>query len=226
MKMIIDNVEFDYNVACKLLKLKYKDCPFDSLTDIWNDIETLSFTDIAKLTNVEQRRIGILHLGMERLISQVEPKLINKETINKTTTWVDSNGELVTKEFKDTYELYQVSGDKLSKGLNGWNKIPNSYYIKFKDTSTDREYLLWINPNNVFRTNNENGWYKDIKDINAIQCIAWTIQTNIPKGSIKEILRQGDCILIKPKNKEKLEFLDTPRHLTENEYRKLLVAES
>ncbi len=54
--------------------------------------------------------------------------------------------------------------------------------------------------------------------------IAWTITTNIPKGNIKEIYRQGDCILFRPKGK--YEPLNTPRHLTEKEYSKLMVSES
>jgi hypothetical protein len=66
---------------------------------------------------------------------------------------------------------------------------------------------------------------RDKNKVKAIQAIAWTIQTNIEKGNIEKIVRQGDCVLIKPKNSE-LPTLDTPRHLTEEEYRKLMVAES
>jgi hypothetical protein len=46
----------------------------------------------------------------------------------------------------------------------------------------------------------------------------------VPQGKIAKIIRQGDCILIKPKGK--YEPLSTPRHLTEKEYKTLLVAES
>ena len=93
-----------------------------------------------------------------------------------------------------------------------------------KDTSTDRNYFIWINPNSIYQTNNNERYGYNIKKINAIQCIAWTIQTNVPIGNIEKILRQGDCILIKPKGNYKP--LDSARHLTENEYRTLLVAES
>jgi hypothetical protein len=57
-----------------------------------------------------------------------------------------------------------------------------------------------------------------------IQAIAWTITTNVPKGHIEDIIRQGDCILIKPKGK--YEPLVTARHLTEEEYKTLISAES
>jgi len=55
-------------------------------------------------------------------------------------------------------------------------------------------------------------------------CVAWTITTNVELGGIEEIYRQGDCILIKPK--QGYTTLDRPRHLTKKEYRTLMVAES
>jgi hypothetical protein len=76
----------------------------------------------------------------------------------------------------------------------------------------------------VYNTNNENSWNFEVSKINALQCIAWTIQTNVPQGNIEKIIRQGDCILIKPKGK--YTELNSPRHLTEQEYKTLLVAES
>jgi acyl-CoA synthetase (AMP-forming)/AMP-acid ligase II len=103
--------------------------------------------------------------------------------------------------------------------------MPNSHFVKCKDTSTNREYLIWVNANEVWRTNKtDNDYSFEIKKVNATQAIAWTIQTNVPQGKIAKIIRQGDCILIKPKGK--YEPLSTPRHLTEKEYKTLLVAES
>ena len=68
-------------------------------------------------------------------------------------------------------------------------------------------------------------WEFDKSKVNAIQCIAWTIQTNIAEGNIEKIIRQGDCILIKPKNMRSVGLVND-RHLTEKEYKELLVAES
>jgi hypothetical protein len=104
--------------------------------------------------------------------------------------------------------------------------MEDSFYVKCKDTSTDREYLIWIEPQSVFRTNRES-WYQrgeSHKELNAIECVAWTITTNVPKGNIEKILRQGDCIMIKPQGN--YEPLGTPRHLTQVEYETLIVAES
>jgi hypothetical protein len=226
MKIIIDNVQFPYNEGCRLLKLKHNtECPFEQLEDIWNDIEPLSFKDIAQFENLEQRRIGIVCLGLERLVKEVKPTLLNSKTISKTTTWINEGGEIVTKKFKDTYELYEVSGEYFSKGLKEtWRRMDNCYYVKCKDTSTDREYFIWVDLNDVYRTNNEDRWGFEKTKVNAIQCIAWTIQTDIDEGNIEKIIRQGDCILIKPKSLTKGN--GRVRHLTEKEYKELLVAES
>jgi hypothetical protein len=49
------------------------------------------------------------------------------------------------------------------------------------------------------------------------------MQTNVNMGNIEKIIRQGDCILIKPYDAN---GIGSVRHLTEDEYRTLLVAES
>jgi len=168
-------------------------------------------------------------LGLENIVKEVNPKLIKKETISKTTTWVKQDGTLLTKDYKDTYELYKVEGKDWSVGTDGssWNTPQPVYYVKCKDTSTDREYMLWINAESVCRTNDIS--FNSSRDdfgskITPIQAIAWTIQTNVPKGGIDKIVRQGDCIMIKKKKNVKL--VNDERHLTEKEYRKLLEYES
>lgn len=227
MKIVIENTSFNYDIGCRLLKLKYQQCPFEKLEDIWNDIKPMTFSEIAQIDNLEHRRVGIVCLGLERLITEVEPKLVSSKTLKKTTTYINRQGELVTEKFSDTYELYQVNGEKFGDTKNSWRKMDDCYFVKFKDTSTDREYMCWVDPSSVLRANTKDQWARFEKpmQINAIQCIAWTFQTNVPEGNIEEIKRQGDCILIKPKDTS-VPLLDQPRHLTEKEYLKLLVAES
>lgn len=227
MKLIINNVEFPFDLGCRVLKLKHGDnCPMEQLQDFWNDIIPLSFKEVAQLTNLEQRRIGVLHLGIDKIIADVNPTLLSKDTLNKSTLWVDTNGELIEHKFEDTYELYEVSGKYFSEGLeNRFANIDDCHYIRCKDTSTDREYLIWVDLRSVWNTNEiGNRWDFDKTKINATQCIAWTIQTDVPAGKIEKIIRQGDCIMIKPNGK--YEPLLSARHLTEKEYRDLLVAES
>lgn len=229
MKIVIENIPFKFDVGCRLLKLKHESCPYEQLEDMWNDIIPMSFKEIAQLNNLEERRVGMLCLGLDRMVSEVNPILINSETIEKKTQYIDKNGKLVKENFSDTYELYEVKGEVFGK--TQWGRdMEDCYFVKFKDTSTDRNYMIWVDLQSVARTNFAEGGYfyfsDEMKDkINAIQCIAWTMQTNVEKGNIKEILRQGDCIFVKPKDSSR-PMLDSARHLTEKEYRKLLVAES
>ena len=233
MKILINNVSFDYNTGCRLLKLKYEECPNTiDLQDIWEDIVPMTFKEIATtLKNIEQRRVAIQCLGLERLTKEVKPVLINTKSIKKTTAWVNPNGELVTKKFTDTYELYKVKGEMINQGIEGnrWNKLNDVHFVKCKDTSTDRDYFIWVDAQSVYQVNNDRKWLSSDEDygvqINAIQAIAWTIQTNVTKDNIEKIVRQGDCIMIKKKLPTET-IGDTLRHLTEVEYLELLVAES
>ncbi len=231
MKIVIQNVSFPFDEGCRLLKMKYEECPkqFESiLGDMWNDIVPMTFKEIATtFSSIEQRRISIDCLGLERLVKEINPILINKKTLKKRTAWVNSKGDVVTKKFNDTYELYQVSAKDWANGSEtSWAR--DVHFVKCKDTSTDREYFIWIDAQEVYRVNDtrESKWYSSGEDygkmINAIQAIAWTIQTDVPKGNIEKIIRQGDCVLIKPTTKER----EGIRHLTEEEYKELLVLES
>jgi len=239
MKIIIDNISFDYDIGCRILKLKYEKSPFPDLEDIWEDIIPMTFKDIStQLSNIEQRRIGINYLGLEKLKDEVNPTLVSSKSIKKETMWVNKDGELVVRHYTDTYELYKVDGTKWATGVSGrgGNLIVDVFYVKCKDTSTNREYFIWIDPVDVFLTNNThdtdgqrlNRWnIRNVQDIfyqiNPIQCISWTIQTDIEEGGIDYLIRQGDCILIKTNpNYKKGEV----RHLTEKEYRELLRYES
>ena len=228
-KLVLDNVAFDFDMGCKIARLKYGDvCPpqFKELESFWADIVPAMFSLIAQFPNLEQRRIGIKALGLERLVNEVKPKLLNSTTLKKSTTWVNENGEIKSFDYNDTYELYEVKGEVFSQGLESWQKMADCHYIKCKDTSTDREYLIWVDLQSVWRTNNDS-WYDEKqhkKKINSIMAIAWTITTNVPIGHIEDIIRQGDCILIEPKGD--YTPLNTARHLTEEEYKTLLSAES
>ena len=223
MNLVIENLKFDFNLGCKILKCSGGDCPINGLEDFWEDIVPITFKEIAEIENVELRRIAFKRFGLERLISEVNPTMVDTQTINKTTTWINENGIEETINFADTYELYKVEGDILFPNQRRIND--DVFYVKCKDTSTDREYMIWVDVTNVFRANNvSKGWFSsEDKDLNAINCIAWTIQTNVPIGKIETIVRQGDCILVKPTDEERL---DNFRHLSGKEYLELLHLES
>ena len=246
MKIIIDNVPFEFDLACKVLKLKGGDSPFEELNSFWNEIVPIDFAEISLLPNLEQRRIAIKYLGIDDIVSQVNPQLISEETISKETTWINESGVEETIKFDDTYRLFSVNENVLLKGKNEEvNKYNTSkqYFVKFKDTSTDREYMIWVDIASVYNTNHNkqlNRWNTEKAfeegDITAIDCIAWTIKTTLPTGNIETIIRQGDCVLLKPKSAKSFKALVDSgvevnekikeRHLTSKEYRELLKFES
>jgi hypothetical protein len=233
MKIIIQNQTFSYDTGCALLKMKYGDTPFPGLEDIWDDIQPMTFKDILSrgdIQNVEQRRVAINCLGTEKFLQEVKSEIISSEFINKTTIWVNSKGESETKEFVDRYELHMISQHNWSIDGEG----EDLYFVKCKDTSTDREYMLWIDPRSVCQTNNIwlGGFYDAVKDkkITAIDCIAWTIQVPVSVDKIEKIIRQGDCVLVKAKGRHKPNR-DADgdllwRSLTGKEYIQYLSAES
>ena len=106
MKIVIDNVEFPYDIGCKILKLRGGDSPFEELNDIWKDIVTPDFSEIGLLQNMEQRRIGLKYYGLEKLLNEVDPNLVDKQTIEKETTWV-SEGKVV-----NGYPAWMFNSDK------------------------------------------------------------------------------------------------------------------
>lgn len=219
MKIIINNVPFDYEIGLKV-------CIAGGIQieglDI-NQKDTLTFKDIAVLQNIEQRRIAILHFGTERLLKEIEPVLVSKEILNKATDCI-IDGVLTTINYQDTYELYKVSGKKLF-GENSGN-IRDEYYVKCRDTSTDREYIIWVDISSVLRANGKSEWsFKEGKEVvDAIECIAWTIKTNVSTEDIDYIVRQGDCVFVKT-TKEDYNVVNT-RHLSKEEYINLLKFES
>ena len=232
-KIVVENYKFDYDLGCRLLKLKHTDCPFPQLEDFWDDIKPLTFKEIAQLENLEMRRIGIVCLGLERLVAEVNPNRLSEQTLTKKTNWVNEDGSLIEHTFEDTYELFEVEGDYFNDGLkNDWQKMGACHFVKFKDTSTDRIYMIWVNLASVWLTNHKTlvnpNYYESVhkSQVTAIDCIAWTMQTNVAKGNIEKIIRQGDCILVRPKNIELVTESSPVRHLTSEEYRYLLVAES
>lgn len=225
--IVIDEVPFDYNFGLKVLKLKYRGkCPHPRFEDGWDKIRKPSFNDIlTKTTNLESRRVALSHYGIENLVKKIKAKLISKETIKKKTTWINEKGVLEEKMYDDTYELYRAESNQFGKArsIGRWDgdrplSLTNRYvyFVKFKCTSTNRVYILWVDKEEVEEINGQK--------FTAIGAIAWTIRTNIRYGNIEEIIRQGDCILIKPKKGTGEGYRE--RSIAADEYIKLLKAES
>jgi len=207
-KLIISNREFDFEIGCKILKLKYQNqpCPIDYLNDFWNDIQPATFSDIALIQNVESRRIAFSLLGTDNLLKHIDLILVDKQDINRKNKWKVGD-EYIHYHTIETYYLYALSSEAIEKlGLASWLQY-NIKILKFKDTSTDREYILWTNTHSN----------------DAIAAIADSFKIRAKHGNIEKIIRQGDCLLVKLIEPEQFTF---ERSLTKEEYINLVVNES
>ena len=218
--IILQNTKFDFDLGCRILKLRGGNSPFEELDDIWDDIIPIEFSEIAQLPRIAQRRVAINFMGIDKIFKHTNPTLVDRSVINKTTMWVTEDGTLKTVEFDDVYELYEVDREVLLNEKVDRRFLPNFYFVKANDTSTGKEHPLWVDINSVANTNDVSA----LKDVNAIHCIAWTFMTNVPKGNIEKIVRQGDCINFKQIDPNVPKIPE--RHLTEKEYLKYLELES
>jgi hypothetical protein len=241
MKVIIDAHEFPTEIGLRILKAKYGRCIFRNIADIWESIPDLTFASIVTgLRDVDRRRIAFRHLGLQRMIEEVKPKLVSRQTLSKTTCWVEPDGSMTRHAYEDAYELYRVDFReriheiKPSTPESWWiRNMPDAYFVKCWDTSTQKEYVIWVDIRSVYLTNLPQGKRTNLsrisqprleKEVTPVQAIAWTIRTNIEPDGIEAIVRQGDCVLLRTKAGAKR--IESPRHLTEAEYRSLMTDES
>ncbi len=241
-RVVINGQSFPGETGLRILKLRNETCPFPQWQEAWEALTPLTFKEIASLIrDVDRRHTAISFLGIERLLEEVESKMIKSETLEKVTTWVDANGALQERRFSDTYSLHRVRWTSLfgdlteetNRLLNShWNKPRNHHFVKCRCTSTGKEYILWVDLRQVHRTNHPDVTRQELDDIghwqierlvDPIEAIAWTFTTQLAKGSIEAIIRQGDCILMRPVINPSMEGT---RHLTGEEYRNLLRSES
>jgi hypothetical protein len=92
--------------------------------------------------------------------------------------------------------------------------------------------MIWVDLRQVYQTNHPEEDQEKMhnislrrieKMVDPVEAIAWTFETQLAKGSIEAIIRQGDCILMRPSIDP---ILKQKRHLTGEEYRTLLRSES
>lgn len=242
VRVVINGFSFPGETGLRILKLRNETCPFPEWQEAWEVLASLTFREITeRIKDIERRRIAISFLGMERMMAQVESKKISEETIEKLTTWVDTNGQLEEHRYSDTYSLHRVSWKTLYGNLSGetlrrlnQNQLQtmNQHFVKCNCTSTGNDYLIWVDLRQVYQTNHPEEDHEKLqrislrrieKMVDPIEAIAWTFETQLAKGSIEAIIRQGDCILMRPSIDP---ILKQKRHLTGEEYRTLLRSES
>lgn len=231
MQIIIENAAFDINMGIRVAKAKAKSgpCPefLKNYIDMWDSVLTPTFADIAALENLESRRVAFKYFDMEELAARAGATPVRSETIKKSTQWVTETGELETVEFDDTYELWRIPRENLLRSDAPVSRGMDFFFVRMKDTSTDRKYMIWVDIKAVIQessTKRYDDLDKALDEVSPIAAIAWTMRTTIPLGCIDSIVRQGDCILVKPNEDFKHERPERP--LTEHEYRTLVRYES
>ena len=230
---------FTLSEAMQLWKTKYQDdirdfykevCNHPSMdelkefvTDNWESINPINVQQAFMQDNIEKRRAFFDAIGIARLIKELDPVLLDKQTITKKRFgWDDDNKEVET-IFEDTYELYQVSKDILYKGITDRWFIGNddTYVVRCWCTTTNREYWIFTqNLTNIYHINPKtNNYEKHPHD--AIASIAWTIRINVKNP--ERIYRQGDIIVVKhgPDSTE-----TRPYHLDKEQYLQLMYSET
>lgn len=162
---------------------------FDVVRAAWDDASDLTVEQAFTTQNIEHRRVIFNVMGVDKLMSQLQPELVDSQTITRKNMVFDHEGRMTFQDLIDTYELYKIERSKLFKDAaseNSWRFRGDNddvYVVKCKDASTDREYWIYVI--------DEIG-----KKGNALEAIAWTYQMR--SGVYTEsVYRQGEVIIAK-----------------------------
>lgn len=177
----------------------------------------------------DRLRTALQALGVNGLLRDRTPELIHQETLYKMMLFVGPKGNLKMRWIHDTYRLFRI----VMEDVPVFNRPTDNvtvYYVEFNDTSTGKAYRMCVDMRiSLSVTLNRNmvelNPGEHLEAMNAIDAIASSFTTHVREGEIDKIIRQGDCILIKP-----VEGADTSRRwtrpITGDEYRRLLFWES
>lgn len=229
----VDQQKFDFQLGLKVLVAKFKTyeafastayvspASAELIKDSWDKAGDVTVMEALSIPNLEARRVCFRYIGVDKIFKELGPELVDSQTIKKKTR-VNKQGEL--EEFEDTYELYKVDGQKLTAGVQGGRTVQDFYILKMKCTSTDREYMIYIQDIwTVRRWGLSTGDTSSDRKPDAIEAVAWTIQVEVPETHIEKIIRAGDCIMVKAKDGY---AKCSMRHISKKEYLEKLVAES
>jgi len=233
---------FKLNEALKLWKTKYQNdyrdfekevITHESLNDfnefvssMWPLIEPVTVQDALLQENTEDRRVYFDAIGIEKLFKSLDPKLLDKQVIDKKRTkWDDDNKEYEY-VFEDIYELYEIDGKKLYNKDRWGNEPQPIYAVRCWCTTTNREYWLYVPREAALGAR----WWAtgdEAEQPDAIRAIAWTVRIDVPEENVEMIYRQGDIIVAKMKDSAKAtETTFNPYHLSKEQYLSLMYSET
>lgn len=235
LKFVVSNQKgFSLTEALRLWKAKYPefiDFEKDVIThpsladfgqfvqEMWDTISPVTIQEALSQPNTEIRRTYFDCIGVQKIFSELEPKQLDRQVINKVRIGWNDDNEPVKKEFEDVYELYQIDGRKMFD-LDQWGREPNPVYaVRCWCTTTNREYWLYVPMQAAIGVTWINNYQKSEPD--AIRAIAWTIRIDVKNPEV--IYRQGDIIVVKVPEDA---VVCPERHITKEEYLNLMYSES
>lgn len=187
----------------------------------WDDIEPVTVQEALALENTEKRRVYFDCIGVNKLFTSLEPKLLDRQVINKKRTRWDDNNDPYTYEFEDVYELYELDGEKLF-GKDRWGRPANPVFsVRCWCTTTNREYWIYVPMEAAVGVSWRGEFNQKHENPDAIRAIAWTIRIDITNP--ERIYRQGDIIVAKH---SKDSGPRSPYHLSKDEYLQLMYSET
>ena len=228
---------WDLTTALRLWKTKYQDdyrdfqkevIVHESLKDFdqfvqecWDGIKPVTVEEALQVANTEERRTYFDAIGIEKLFKSLNPKLLDKQVIDKKRQRWDEEFKEYTHEFEDVYELYQIEGTKLYDA-DRWGNPPSPIFaVRCWCTTTNREYWLYVPREAALG----HGWWWSDQDLkekpDAIRAIAWTVRISITDP--EKIYRQGDIVVVKESSTS---VETTPYHLTKEQYLSLMTSET
>jgi hypothetical protein len=194
------------------------------ITSSWDTIVPLTVQEALQEKNIEHRRLFFWAIGVIRIFRELDPVLLDKQTIVKNNNRWDADMQPYTEKIEDTYELYQIDGNKIFNRdtldtVPGFGQRPpmDVYAVRCWCTSTNREYWIYVNRTAAFGSS----WASDNDKPDAVRAIAWTIRLDINKP--EKIYRQGDVIIAKASNESRKA---SGYHLSKEDYLRLMYSES
>jgi hypothetical protein len=183
--------------------------------EVWDSIVPLTVQQAFQEMNLEKRRVMFDCIGVSKLFKELNPDLLDKQTITKTRTRWGQNRQPYVYQYEDTYELYKIDGKKLFTVESEWWEPISVYAVRCWCTTTGREYWIYV-PEDV-----SVGGRWSPKTPDAIRAIAWTIRIDVSHP--KRIFRQGDIIIVEESDESETVPL---YHLNKEQYLQLMFSET
>lgn len=187
--------------------------------EIWETISPVTVDEALVERNMERRRNMFQCIGVARLFKEMNPTLLDRQTISKVRTRWNGKNQAYEYRFEDTYELYKLDNDHLFSNADPFSNASisrNTYAVRCWCTTTANEYWIYV-PQEI--ATNRPPWERPEPD--AIRAIAWTIRIDV--SNPERLYRQGDIIVVKESEQSKVV---PPYHLTKEQYLNLMYSET